>query len=624
MSRIKKLDIDTINKIAAGEIISKPTNMAKELLENALDAGATQIQIIVKDGGMKLFSIQDNGSGINESDLELVCERFTTSKLKSIDDLGTIGTFGFRGEALASISTVSQLTITTKQQSSPCAFKCSYSNTKLVSKTPCAGNTGTLIAVQDLFYNMPTRRKSIKPNESYQSLLSMVQKYSIHKQGVSISCRKHDKPADVNTQSMSSRLDNLRHVFGLLPNHLVEIYINENDLKVTGYFSNTEYQSKKSQFVFFINNRLVELPDLKKSLEQVYGFFLMKGTHPFVYLALDLDPKTIDVNVHPSKQQVYFLHSQEIIKQICQEIQKQLNSTQDQRSFAPEKHIQPRMEVSHDKQPKKILSGSSNKIRTDYKVQKLDSFFSQKSSPSKTHTIKSLHNPLQPEAEYDHSLKRTSSIGAEDEWIQVELTSVQELLQELLDHQKPHLTDIFREHVFVGPINDNLALVQHQTKLYSLDLEVISEQFFYQIILRGFSNFGRLHLQHPLRLLDYADTFRLKPLIEKRLMLEEYFSISIDENCCLKTLPVLMKTYQPDQDIQEFVLGLSRCDYTNEKQCFKDISKCIASFYRLSSQKSFGPFLDYTRQEILCQQDMEDSIVLLTTTQQLYKIFERC
>lgn len=343
---IKKLDEAVVNRIAAGEVIQRPANALKEMIENSLDAKASSITVTVKSGGLKLLQIQDNGCGIRKEDMGIVCERFTTSKLTKFEDLSSIATYGFRGEALASISHVAHVTITTRTGESNCAFKASYSDGKLVparpglsaDPKPCAGNKGTQITVEDLFYNVSTRRKALKSSgEEFAKITDVVSKYAIHNSGVAFTLKKQgENMADVRTTNGASILDNIRTIYGAsVARELLEVSCDNQKyvFKMHGYISNANYSVKKLQFLLFINHRLVDSSALRKAIETLYEAYIPKNSHPFVYISLEIAPRNVDVNVHPTKHEVHFLHEDSIIEAIQKAFEEKLLGANSSRTY---------------------------------------------------------------------------------------------------------------------------------------------------------------------------------------------------------------------------------------------------------------------------------------------------
>ncbi|KAI4486155.1 hypothetical protein M0802_012523 [Mischocyttarus mexicanus] len=390
-AKIRKLDEVVVNRIAAGEIIQRPANALKELIENSLDAKATNIQIIVKEGGLKLLQIQDNGTGIKKDDMDIVCERFTTSKLQNFDDLKTISTYGFRGEALASISHIALLTITTKTSDEKCAYRAMYINSKLKEQPkPCAGNQGTMITIENLFYNVATRRKALSSSsEEFNKITDVVIKYSIHNPKVGFTLKKHGETTpQVRTTHNSTKMNNIKILYGNpVARELLEIEFQDDtyQFKMHALITNPNYTSKRMIFLLFINNRLVESTPIKKMLEEMYAIHLPKKTHPFVYLSLEINPNNVDVNVHPTKHEVRFLHEDIIIEKVKLALDEKLSSDSASRTFYMQARL-PKVDVT-EKTLKEILpefnkdnSGKQKKIydkdliRTDSTDQKLDKF----------------------------------------------------------------------------------------------------------------------------------------------------------------------------------------------------------------------------------------------------------
>ncbi|KAG0228844.1 DNA mismatch repair protein [Actinomortierella wolfii] len=685
---IRRLDEAVVNRIAAGEIIHRPANALKELIENSLDAHSTSIQVFVKDGGLKLLQIQDNGHGIKVEDMKIVCERFTTSKLRSFDDLSSMTTYGFRGEALASISHVAHVTITSKTKDSNCAYKASYSDGKIIpakpggpaEPKPCAGNNGTQITAKDLFYNVPTRRKALKsPTEEYNRILDVVNRYAIHNAGVAFTCRKAGSTTpDVNTAPTASVLDNIRQIYGsAVVNELLHLEetIPKYSLKIKAYISNANFNIKKFAFLLFINHRSVDSPSIRKAIENVYSAYLPKNTHPWVYMSLEMEPRDVDVNVHPTKREVHFMHEEEIVGEICDAIQRRLGDANTSRNFSAQTLL-PQLV-----QPSKIKTGeladrigASKKtapkvyeyeqVRTDSRAQTLDSFLVT-SAPCAPQKLSPEHKRIKIDAEamdideveendseptstteapgvsllakidkfknkhggyssrtpassttagnsnISHQRQQTLSVPAprrsKPTRIEVKLTSVLQLREEVRKQAHPVLTSIFDNHTFVGILDNRRALIQNELALYLVDYETLSEELFYQMCLRDFSNFGYIRLSLPasireMVLMALDDEQELmerdewpselkskeeiaqtvtKHLVSRREMLKEYFSICITESGYVEALPMVIKGYIPNlEKLPDFLWRLgSEVNWTAEKPCFQTVCREIAIFY---------------------------------------------
>ncbi|KIW00444.1 uncharacterized protein PV09_07972 [Verruconis gallopava] len=631
--RIQPLSQDVVNKIAAGEIIVAPVHALKELIENAVDAGSTALEILVKDGGLKLLQITDNGHGIHRDDLPLLCERFTTSKLKTFDDLTSIGTYGFRGEALASISHIAHLTVTTRTQESSCAWRAHYADGKLVSPKPgqsaepkpTAGRQGTQITVEDLFYNVPTRRRAFRSaSEEYAKILDLIGRYGVHCQGVAFSCKKHgDTSMGSSIQSSASTIDRIRQFHGsAVANELVEVKAESQrwGFKAEGYVSNANYSVKRTTILLFINHRSVESTSMKKALEQTYSSFLPKGGHPFVYLSLDIEPHRLDVNVHPTKREVNFLHEEEIIEIICDQIRECLGKVDTSRTFMTQsllpggKSLMTKIGLSEkpsdmppslatrntDASSRQPLGKSSyqrpyenNLVRTDSKARKITSMLHlthQESSDS----VSAQNDGIRIQYEY-----------ADKEATSIRLTTIKELRSEVREHMHGELTDVFSTHTFVGIVDEQrrLAAIQSGVKLFLVDYGMLCNEYFYQVGLTDFGNFGIIRFEPPLDLkellhlaaaqeakkseangkLDWDDVVTVvsNQLINRRDMLEEYFALEISDDGQLLSIPLLIKDYQPSMaKLPNFLLRLGpHVNWTEEKPCFHSFLKELASYY---------------------------------------------
>jgi DNA mismatch repair protein MutL len=323
---IKKLDQDLINKIAAGEVVERPASVVKELMENSIDAQADQIILEIKNGGIDLIVLQDNGLGMTKEDAQLAIERHATSKISSVDDLFNIQTLGFRGEALASISAVSQFTLETKIKDSAEGTKLAVINSSL-SIESCGCPDGTKIIIKELFYNVPARQKFLKSAiTEYNHILEIFTNFALINPQISFKLT-HNNKLILNLPASKDWLNRIKQVLGNdIANNLISLN-SKGTINLTGYLGKPQIarNNRKSQFIF-INNRAVTDFIIAKAVKEGYGSLIPKELYPTFILNINLPPELVDVNVHPRKAEVKFKAPQEIYMTVLKETQKSLTN----------------------------------------------------------------------------------------------------------------------------------------------------------------------------------------------------------------------------------------------------------------------------------------------------------
>nr|WP_317331643.1 DNA mismatch repair endonuclease MutL [uncultured Romboutsia sp.] len=329
MNRINILDDLTINKIAAGEVVERPSSVVKELIENSIDAGSTKVVIDIQDGGKKLIRITDNGCGIASSEVDKSFLRHATSKIKNIDDLYDLYSLGFRGEALASISSVSKLEMITKTKDEPIGTKVIVEGGKIVSKEPVGTHNGTTIIIKDIFFNTPARQKFLKSTHAETINISdLINKLAIGNPQVQFKYVNNNKNM-LTTPGDNKLLSVIRSIYGKeICENLIEINYECKYFKISGYIGNNNiYRSNKNLQHIYINKRFVKSKIVLDSISEAYKGIIPINKHSICFTQLTINPASIDVNIHPTKLEVKFEDEKEMYIELRDILRKTLLSS---------------------------------------------------------------------------------------------------------------------------------------------------------------------------------------------------------------------------------------------------------------------------------------------------------
>lgn len=318
MRKIKLLSPRLANQIAAGEVVERPSSVIKELLENALDAGATRVDIDVEDGGIKLIRVRDNGGGIDKEDLPLALSRHATSKIYELDELEAVATLGFRGEALASISSVARLTLASSTNDDSAGWQVVAEGRDMETQvSPTPHPRGTTVEVRDLFFNTPARRKFLRTEKTeYNHLEDVIKRLALSRFDVAFHVR-HNNRVMYAWRAGDSQLEQERRVAQVcgptFMENAIHLDIERNGLRLWGWVAQPTFSRSQADLQhFYVNGRAIRDKLVSHAVRQAFQDVLYHGRHPAFVLYLELDPSTVDVNVHPTKHEVRFRDNRQV------------------------------------------------------------------------------------------------------------------------------------------------------------------------------------------------------------------------------------------------------------------------------------------------------------------------
>lgn len=318
MTMIHVLDDNTINKIAAGEVVERPASVIKELVENAMDAGATRIEVEIMAGGTSFMRVTDNGRGMSAEDAHLAILRHATSKIREVGDLNTVGTLGFRGEALPTIASVSRFTLLTRREGDDLGTRVTITGGKEPDFIEAGCNIGTTVKVEDLFFNTPARKKFLKTNHTEGSRINdFIVKLALSRPDIEFHFINNNKMSVV-TPGTGNLYDTIQAIYGgKTADSLLGLTLEDEDIKISGYITKPSMlKSSRAWWTYIVNSRIIQNRAIAKAIDNAYKSLIPKSGFPLAVLCIEVPQRTIDVNVHPQKSELKFEDESRVFKAV--------------------------------------------------------------------------------------------------------------------------------------------------------------------------------------------------------------------------------------------------------------------------------------------------------------------
>ena len=486
---IAVLDENTINKIAAGEVIERPASIVKELLENAIDAKATAITIEIKDGGTTLIRITDNGCGMEKEDVPVAFLRHATSKIRSEKDLDSIVSLGFRGEALASIAAVARVELITKTSEALSGTRYRIDGGKELGMEEVGVPEGTTLLVRDLFYNTPARKKFLKqPSTEGGYVQDLVEKIALSRPDISVRYMKGNSSV-LHTSGNHNLKDIIYEIYGreLIAN-LIPIERDGNPVKVSGYVCKPIVaRSNRNCETYFINGRYIKNPLISRAIEEAYRPYLMKHKFPFTVLHLTIDTHILDVNVHPAKMEVRFQNGEAIYQAVYEAVSAALHEKELIPAVSLTEETERAREHARPHEDRKNLPEPFEKRRMAAIQEQGRAVFSQNRSPLFS--------------EKSEIFRETPTSYAQKIEDRQEKNSGREILPEekkpdepKRPAEKPEQLELFDgkllepsaryQHKLIGQLFDTYWMVEYRDQLFIIDQHAAHEKILYEKTMR--------------------------------------------------------------------------------------------------------------------------------------------